>query len=178
METDGLLPDRPGRCISPRPIGPTPFVVLALLATANTAPLIAARLFPWFDRPVDGGRKLRDGRPLLGASKTWRGIVAALAGTLVAGRLLGVRPVLAGQVALLSMLGDLCASFAKRRIGIALHGRSVVLDRVPEAALPLVLLKRLDLRRGERFAIVLAFALLEEPLSRVLHRLGLRDRPF
>lgn len=48
---------------------------------ANMAPVFAMKLFPRWNARIDGGRVHRDGRPLLGAGKTWRGLVA---GTLLA----------------------------------------------------------------------------------------------
>jgi CDP-2,3-bis-(O-geranylgeranyl)-sn-glycerol synthase len=83
-------------------------------------------------RPVDGGRSM-GGRRLLGDGKTWRGTVAGvIAGVLAAlaldfvrdpvGSLLGVAlpafPLDAGVgLALGAMLGDMAASFLKRRLG-------------------------------------------------------------
>lgn len=43
---------------------------------ANMAPVFAMRLFPNWNRRLDGGRVWKDGRPLLGAGKTWRGLWA------------------------------------------------------------------------------------------------------
>jgi len=52
---------------------------LILVSTANTAPVALARLLgARFARPIDGGLVLRDGHPLLGRSKTWRGLAAAI----------------------------------------------------------------------------------------------------
>jgi len=83
-------------------------------------------------RPIDGGRMMGD-RRLLGDGKTWRGtLVGTLAGTALAvalsaltpavSRLLGhslpTFPVFAGLgLALGAMLGDIGASFLKRRSG-------------------------------------------------------------
>jgi CDP-2,3-bis-(O-geranylgeranyl)-sn-glycerol synthase len=49
---------------------------------ANMAPVFVAKLLPGWNAPIDGGRKAADGRPLLGAGKTWRGLAG---GTLLAG---------------------------------------------------------------------------------------------
>lgn len=52
---------------------------------ANMTPPVTAKLFPKWDAPIDGGRTHRDGRPVLGRSKTWRGLVTgAVAAALVA----------------------------------------------------------------------------------------------
>ena len=55
------------------------FQSLILVTAANGAPVLFAQLLgPRFARPVDGGIVLRDGHPLLGRSKTWRGLAAAI----------------------------------------------------------------------------------------------------
>lgn len=106
---------------------------------ANMAPVIARRLrlLPVLDRPLDGGRLFRR-QPLLGAHKTFRGIVFGILAA-VALALLQQRAAVAGGVAsdlslfpyaehsplvwggLLgggALLGDIVKSFVKRRCGI------------------------------------------------------------
>src|SRR6478752_380374 len=52
---------------------------LILISAANGAPVLFARLLrARFAHPIDGGIVLRDGHPLLGRSKTWRGLAAAV----------------------------------------------------------------------------------------------------
>ena len=52
---------------------------------ANMSPVVAAKIVPRWKAPLDGGRVARDGKPVLGASKTWRGLVfGALAGGVTA----------------------------------------------------------------------------------------------
>ena len=46
---------------------------------ANMAPVFAMKLFPNWNARIDGGRNWRDGRAVLGAGKTWRGVVAGSA---------------------------------------------------------------------------------------------------
>jgi CDP-2,3-bis-(O-geranylgeranyl)-sn-glycerol synthase len=83
-------------------------------------------------RPIDGGRTL-GGRRLLGDGKTWRGTIAGtLAGVVLAVALNAVHPVVVAALgadlptfplraalglALGAMLGDIGASFLKRRLG-------------------------------------------------------------
>jgi len=43
---------------------------------ANMAPVVAAKVLPRWNAPIDGGRVAKDGRRVLGAGKTWRGLVA------------------------------------------------------------------------------------------------------
>ncbi len=104
---------------------------------ANMAPVVAAKLFPRFDAPVDLGRSFR-GRRLFGAHKTFRGLLAgALAGAVI----LAAQTAAAQRVQLLSdlsllqltgasalaggallglgaLIGDLVKSFIKRQAGI------------------------------------------------------------
>ena len=53
---------------------------LSFVIVTNSAPVVVARLAgargAW---PIDGGLVLRDGQRLLGAHKTWRGLVAGVA---------------------------------------------------------------------------------------------------
>ena len=82
-------------------------------------------------RPIDGGRTLGDGKRILGDGKTWRGTAfGTVAGVAVALVLNGVHPfvsdavlpdpfplVAAVSLAFGAMLGDILASFLKRRTG-------------------------------------------------------------
>lgn len=49
---------------------------------ANMAPVFVAKILPEWNSPIDGGRVAKDGRRVLGAGKTWRGLAG---GTLLAG---------------------------------------------------------------------------------------------
>jgi CDP-2,3-bis-(O-geranylgeranyl)-sn-glycerol synthase len=154
--------------------------LLILLITANGMPILAHK---WcgarWARAVDGGRRAGDGRPWLGASKTWRGLLAALAVTPPMALLLGLPAVLGLLVAVGAMLGDLGSSFLKRRIGIEPSGQALVLDQVPESLLPLLLVAPLlDLGVLDILILVLAFFLLELLLSRILYALNIRRRPY
>lgn len=82
-------------------------------------------------RPIDCGKKLGDGRRILGAGKTFRGLAMALAMGTAAGATEGVllygtwlslggiefHVVLGFLLAAGAMMGDMVASFLKRRIG-------------------------------------------------------------
>jgi len=45
---------------------------------ANMVPVAAARLWPRWSAPLDGGALARDGKRLLGPNKTWRGLTAGI----------------------------------------------------------------------------------------------------
>ena len=104
---------------------------------ANMAPVLAARLFPRLDAPVDLGVSFR-GRRVFGTHKTFRGLIAgAVAGgaTFTAQGALATHWPLLSELTLIrlegawspaggallglgALLGDLVKSFFKRRAGI------------------------------------------------------------
>ncbi len=154
--------------------------VLLLVLVANGAPILASRYFPrWLDYRIDGGLLLADGRPLLGATKTWRGLLVSLAATALAAMLLGYGWRTGLVAAGAAMAGDLLSSFVKRRLGIPSSGMAPVLDQLPEALLPaLALIGYMELNWLEAVVGALLFCALELPISRLLYRLGVRDRPY
>jgi len=146
--------------------------LVLLLVIANGVPaLVALVLGSRWNRPLDGGRILADDHPLLGPSKTWRGLCSAL---LVTGLLAPVAnlPVVAGAgFALLAMIGDSSSSFIKRRLGLA-SGRSVpLLDQLPESVLPLWGLHVTLRASWSEIALAIAcFILIDLLLTQVLGR--------
>ncbi len=77
------------------------------------------------------------------------------------------------------MAGDLFSSFVKRRLGLEPHAQAFGLDQVPEALVPLLLVRdRLGLGWLEIAALLTAFVALQVLLSRLLFMLGARDRPY
>ncbi|WP_425259368.1 CDP-archaeol synthase [Rubrivivax sp. RP6-9] len=153
--------------------------LLLLLAVANIAPIVLQRVLGTrWNRPVDGGLRCADGRPLLGRSKTWRGLAAAVLACAAAAPALGLPAHVGAAVGALAMAGDALSSFVKRRLDIAPGGRCSGLDQIPEALLPLLVLQAaLGLTWPLAVAIALAFFALEIPLARWAHRHGLREQP-
>jgi hypothetical protein len=79
-----------------------------LLALANGAPVIAKDMFgDRWARPLDGGIRFVDGRPLFGASKTIRGIVVSILATSACAPLIGLELDIGALVASTAMAGDL-----------------------------------------------------------------------
>lgn len=154
--------------------------LLLLLALANTAPLLLKRwLGARWAWPIDAGLRFVDGRPLLGASKTWRGCGAAVLATALAAPLFGLPLLVGATIGAASMAGDALSSFVKRRLGMAPSGKATGLDQIPEALLPLLLVREsLGLTLAQIVAVTLVFFVLEMPLAAWFHRLGLRDRPY
>ena len=96
-----------------------------LLALANGAPLVAARLLGTRGAcPLDGGLTLRDGAPLLGASKTVRGVAAGILASTVGALLMGLPGHLGAVVGASAMAGDALSSFTKRRLGLPPSSRA------------------------------------------------------
>jgi len=122
---------------------------------------------------------LPDGQPLFGASKTVRGLLASIAATTPGAVVLGLDWSTGALLAAASLAGDLLASFTKRRLGMPEHAQAFLLDQIPEALLPLLLLgTRLELSAAGIAVTVAAFVILELVLSRLLFRLHIRDRPY
>ena len=152
--------------------------LLLLLLVANGAPIIARnRLGNRGDWPVDFGRVFVDGRPLLGPSKTIRGILAAVCATGFVALFLGESIVIGALFGLSAMVGDLVTSFVKRRLGLPSSSSALGLDQGLEALCPaLVLGPYWSLRLADIVAVVVAFFVLEIVLSRVLYKLHIRNR--
>lgn len=145
--------------------------LLALILLANGLPA-AIRLVFGPARPLDGGWTLADGRSLLGPSKTWRGLVLALLGTAFGAIVLGLPAGLGLTVGVGAMVGDLATSFLKRRLGLAPSASLPVLDQVPEALLPGLLVKaELALGWVDLGVSVLAFCALDLVLTDLGRRL-------
>ena len=156
------------------------FEMLLLIIIANVAPiLIRVLLHDRFDRAVDFGQKMPDGRHVFGSSKTWRGIFAALISTGLAAPVLG-HPVEVGLlVALYAVAGDLISSFIKRRLKMAPSSMAPILDQVPESLLPAIMLKQhFGLDYFGVIQLVLIFIILELLLSHILYKWGIRKRPY
>jgi len=154
--------------------------LLVLLTLANGSPVIATRLLGRrFGRAVDGNCTFVDGRPLFGRSKTIRGLVVSLLTTAAAAPLLGLTMATGLLVGTTAMIGDLCSSFLKRRLGLAPSSRATGLDQIPESLLPLLACASILSLTAADIAIGCAvFFVGELFLSHVLFRFRLRDRPY
>jgi CDP-2,3-bis-(O-geranylgeranyl)-sn-glycerol synthase len=154
--------------------------LLLLLLVANGAPILARHLFKeHFNRPLDGGYLTAKGRHLLGPSKTIRGFIASVLATAALSHLMAIDWRWGAMIGAFAMLGDLCASFVKRRLDLPPSSRAVGLDQVPESLVPLIPCAVVfDLPWWHVLFLVMAFWLLDSLLSRLLFRLGIRRRPY
>ena len=153
---------------------------ILLLTLANGAPVLAKKLFgPRFAFALDGGLLFFDGRPLFGASKTIRGIVAAVVVSAIGGTLLGLGYEVGAAIAIVAMAGDLFSSFLKRRMNYPPSSQALGLDQIPESLFPLLACREsLGLRNAEIFVVVSMFFVGELAFSRVLYMLHIRDQPY
>lgn len=154
--------------------------LMILLTLANGTPVIAKRaLGDRFAYPLDGGALFLDGRPLLGRSKTVRGIVLSILVTSLGAPLVGLTVSIGLLVGFLAMAGDLFSSFLKRRFDLPSSSRATGLDQIPESLFPLLACRVvLPLTLGDIAVGVAIFFLGEVVLSRLLYRLRIRDRPY
>ena len=152
-------------------------------------------------RPIDGGRTLPDGTRPLGDGKTWRGTaIGTVAGVAVAlalnllepaatdatGLGLPVFPVHAAvALALGAMLGDILASFLKRRTGRERGAAFPGIDQLDfvVVSLGLTLLAATDWFLATFTLPVLVVVLVITPLLHVstnagAYALGLKDEPW
>jgi CDP-2,3-bis-(O-geranylgeranyl)-sn-glycerol synthase len=154
--------------------------LLFLLMLANGTPVIAKKILGVrYSYPVDCRLTFADGRPLLGRSKTFRGVVLAVAVTAAAAPLVG----LAWDVGLLvggfAMAGDVFSSFCKRRLNLPSSSRASGLDQVPESLFPALACRNLlGLTTADIVVCIVVFFVGEIVLSRVLYAFRLRDRPY
>ena len=154
--------------------------LLVLIAVANAMPVFAKKIlgdrFAW---PLDGGAVCADGRPLLGSSKTLRGVVVSLLVTPIAALLMGMSWTIGVLVAVAAMAGDLLSSFIKRRLGLPPSSMAIGLDQIPESLVPLIAARwllpvsLLDMAAGTAIFIAGQLA-----LSRLLFKLRLRGEPY
>jgi len=147
---------------------------------ANASPVVLGG-----GRPIEGGRRLADGRPIFGPGKTVRGFLGGLlAGTVVG----GIQAAVSGSSILLfvgfllslgALCGDLLGSFIKRRMGLERGRPAPPLDQL--GFLLFAVLFALPARAPslEIFLILLAITPAVHLAANCLAYIaGLKDRPY
>jgi len=147
-----------------------------LLVIANGVPILASRILgDTFSQPLDCGITLPDGHPLFGTSKTFRGIIAALAATALLAPVISVSWGTGLILVALSTAGDLVSSFVKRRLGLAPSSQFMGLDQIPEALVPAMAgIRLLGLSVYDVTFIVALFSVGAIILSRIFFKLKIR----
>ena len=153
--------------------------LLVLLSVANGAPVLATKLLgSTLAQPIDGGVRFIDRRPLLGGSKTIRGVVISMTLTIAAAPLLGLELSTGAVVGAAAMAGDLVSSFIKRRLDMPSSSQATGLDQLPESLFPLLACRDpLPLTLADIVIGVLVLHRRSVVVSGVL-QFGLRDRPY
>jgi CDP-2,3-bis-(O-geranylgeranyl)-sn-glycerol synthase len=145
--------------------------LLLLLIVANGTPVIIGLLLGQrCNQPLDAGRLFPDQRPWLGASKTIRGVLAAISASTLCAPLVGFTYIHGALFGGLSMLGDLLSSFIKRRLGFSSSCSRPVLDQLPETLLPLLVMQPVHTATVPEMAVVITvFIVVDLLLSRVIN---------
>jgi len=146
-----------------------------LLLIANGTPVVARIILrDRFVLPVDGGLYFVDGKRFLGPRKTVLGLASAGFVTTLVALLLGEPWHIGLLIAAGAMTGDLLSSFVKRRLNIVPHGVVLGLDQVPEALLPLLLVKaEFALDSWGIVSILIGFCMAEWSLTYLADRFDL-----
>jgi CDP-2,3-bis-(O-geranylgeranyl)-sn-glycerol synthase len=154
--------------------------LMVLLMLANGTPVVAKKILgSRFARPLDGGLVFLDRRPLLGSSKTIRGVLVSILFTTAGAPLVGLQPQIGALVAGTAMAGDLFSSFVKRRLDLKPSSQALGLDQVPESLFPLLACRGvLSLTASDIALAVGIFFIGEILLSRLLYKVHLRDKPY
>lgn len=150
-----------------------PVIALLMIVWANGSPVLAGLLLgDRWSQPVDAGARFLDGRPWLGPSKTWRGVMVSAATTPLVGLAVGVGGLSGLAVAAGAMTGDSLASFLKRRLGLPSSRSALLLDQVPESLLPALMLREsLRLDGADLVLVVGGFLLIDLALTPLAQRL-------
>ncbi len=154
--------------------------VLLLLVIANGMPVLTRKIFAAYGAwPIDFGITFYDNHPLLGYSKTWLGLVAAILSTTLIAPVFGLSFQTGAIFGLLVMSGDLAASFTKRRLGLIESSRFRLIDVLPESLIPVFILRdTLELNILTGFMVVTLFFIIEVILSPLLFKIHIRHKPY
>lgn len=145
--------------------------LLLLLIIANGAPILTRILLnnQW-NAAIDFGAKMADGNPVLGASKTWRGILATLLITSIVALIFGYTAEVGILIAMGTISGDLFSSFVKRRLGMVPSSKAPLLDQIPESLISaLMMMQIFDLSLLGILFLVFAFTVIDMIMTYFLY---------
>ncbi len=167
-----------------RPIEPIPPMIylqlLIVVIAANGSPILGRLLRTSFwSTPLDLGARFVDGQPLLGSSKTFRGVVFGVVTAGLIAEVIALPFEIGIMIGALAMCGDVVSSFAKRRFRLPSESMAVGLDQIPESLFPLLGVKTLYGLSWPGIGLtVCGFLILELLLSVVLYKLHIRKHPY
>jgi len=147
---------------------------------ANAMPIIAKDVFgSRFALPLDGHLNFMDGERLLGGAKTLRGVLLALTATAILSPIVRLALRIGLLIAATAMAGDVLSSFVKRRLRLPASSMAVGLDQIPESLFPMIICSFFfSLTAADIGCVVGVFLVGELLLSRLLHKLHVRDQPY
>jgi hypothetical protein len=148
------------------------YIALLLVIATNAGAWAAGHLMPSGLRvPLDGGAILADGERILGNHKTWGGLIVGTIACSFVTMLLRHSFLMGAIFGLLSLAGDCGSSFVKRRLHFPTGAEVPGLDQLPEAMVPLLVLRRpLGLSLAEAAVIAVVFLLLDLAVVTFRHR--------
>ncbi len=154
--------------------------LLVLLTLANGTPVVINRfLGRRLSYPIDRGVRFVDGKPLLGSSKTIRGVLFSVLVTAAGASLAGLEWNVGAVLGSVAMAGDLFSSFLKRRMGLPAGSRATGLDQVPESLFPLLACRHMLSLTALDIAVTVAlFFVGEVVLSILFYKFHVRERPY
>lgn len=153
--------------------------IILLLWSINLTPVLLAFFFEekW-NAPVDQGILFIDGKPLLGSHKTIRGVIGGILAGILFGFAAGLSLWVTLPAGMLSMLGDMVASFIKRRFRIAEGDDFPIMDQLLESAFPFIIIApAYALSFSGMFSLILIFIITAWLGALFLTRI-LRTKPF
>ncbi len=158
----------------------TELLLLSLLIIINGTPILVRWvLHDHWSKPIDFGLKGFNGRPLLGRSKTWRGLIFAIITSVLVSHWFGFGLYFGLFFGSIVMLSDMAASYIKRRMGLDPSDQAIGLDQIPESLIPLIYANLvLDFGWSHVFLLSAAFMVLELIISKPLYWLKIRRRPY
>ena len=167
-----------------RLIEPIPSMIylqlLIVVIAANGAPILGRLLLKQFwSTPLDLGARFVDGEPLLGSSKTFRGVVFGVVTAGLFAEVVALPFEIGILMGALAMCGDMASSFAKRRFRLQSGSMAVGLDQIPESVMPLMGVKSVYGLSWPGIGLTVGgFLILELLLSVVLYKLHIRKHPY
>ncbi len=149
----------------------------------------AMPVFIRYGRPIDGGRRLWDGKRLFGDGKTWEGLLTGVMGGYLAsitvsayiGSILFFYKPFIASIA--GLLGDILGSFIKRRLGIERGEPLPIIDQtdfILASTTVYILFNETIFLEKPLYILysILVVILLHLSTNYVAYRLGLKKKPY
>ena len=152
--------------------------LMLLLITANSTPVLMNLFFrEHLNAPLDGNRLFFDGKPVLGHTKTIRGVLSSLLFTTLVALAIGAPATVGTLASCGAMTGDLLSSFTKRRFGIPSSKSAPVLNQLPESLLPVIMVNSyFNPAWSDAVIVLVAFFIVDLALSYLLARCFAKSR--